>query len=357
MYEVYLNDPDGRKECTLSDLSVGDQSDNLNKSKDFLCNRFIECDTDNVFFAQNLTTHLAYILSFVKLKTPNLSGVYMSDHEISWIKKTLEVLDYTPDNTHSNYHLNEKIKHPAFDVKIFPFDNFEKKVAAVRQPSIFYISHVSRLSGEIFSISSAYQTIKEASPDSILIVDGAQSLGAMERFDIENNCDVYLGLSSKFIGAEPHLGFAFMSRWFFQKYVLDVKNYPTFDVKKYSKDVFSLWNSLKYPIFESDFVEYIKKLKKYAVKRFNFLRNETLYIPAKQSPHFLTLNFGSTLLNKRFVDFAAKKGIALSDNSGWCISEPKIPLVRVGLSVRVTELDVDILADTVYEYIKKRQSD
>jgi len=349
----YLNDPDGRKEARLSTAEVPDHDELLTRSSDFLCKYLVLSDKSRLFFAQNLSTHLAQILSFIRAKNPDISKIYISDHELSWVKELIEIPGYQLDATHSNYRSNEDIVCPNFIVEVLSFSNFEKEIAGKKQAAVFYVSHVSRVTGEVADIASIFKVVKNNNPNSVLIVDGAQSIGAMRDIEVEDNCDAYLGLSSKFIGAEPHLGFAFMSQNFFQKYLGDRKNYPAFSVDRHIKDIFSLWNSLQNPLYRSDFAAHIRTLKDYAVQKLSSLNGQVLFNPPHQAPHFLTLNFGSIEKNKKFVAFAEKEGMIVSENSGWTITPPTIPLVRIGLSIRVTKQDVDAVIEKVSAHIKK----
>ncbi|GEM_PF-1879161 len=102
MQSLYLNDPDGRKEAKLTDVQIDNPRVLLDSSSDFLCDYFVHCDKSRLFFAQNVSTHLAKILSVVKNTKSDIQKVYVSDHEISWMKEMLEVSGYQPDATHSN---------------------------------------------------------------------------------------------------------------------------------------------------------------------------------------------------------------------------------------------------------------
>ncbi len=352
MSTLYLNDPLGLKETTLSNMLISNPAELLKCSADFLCKYFVHCDTTSLYFAQNLSTHLAQILSIIKIQRSNISRFYISDHEINWIKKMLEIPQYQPDATHSNYHDNDPIDCPTFDVKVFPFNESEWIAEEYDDPTIFFISHVSRLTGELNDIAALFKLIKSKNPQSIFIVDGSQSIGATRPIELKDSCDVYLGISSKFIGAEPHLGLAFISDQFFQEYVQDRDNYPIFNVEKYQKDIYSLAVNLRNPIYLSDYSVYIENLKKYAVEKVNMLDRNILYVPTNQAPQFLTLNFGSADHNKKFIEFAKNQKIIVSDNTGWSIVKPDIPLVRIGLSVRITEKDIDRLVEIIDKYIK-----
>lgn len=350
---LYLNDPVGLKEACLGGVPINNPEELLNASADFLCRKLINSDKTRLFFAQNLTTHLVQILSIVKKENDSFTKVYLSDHEIKWIKEMLEGSRYKLDATHSNYHGNEVISYPTFGVEVFPFNNPDKMIENNNEPAIFFISHVSRLTGEITNIASIFKLIKSKNSNSILIVDGAQSVGAIGPIKVEGACDVYLGVSSKFIGAEPHLGFVCLSESFFERYVKNRNNYSFFNVEKHKQDIYSLFSSLQNILFQSDYQAEIENLKKYAISKINSLDKNTLYLPPNQAPNFLTLNFGSLEKNKKFIEFASEQQIIVSDNIEWSIITPSVSLIRIGLSVRAKGKDIDRLIGVVDEYIKK----
>ncbi len=348
---VYLNDPDGRKVSCLTNVKVDQPERLLESVSSFMCLHFMRTDKSKLFFAQNISTHLAQLLGIIKSERKDISKIYVSSHEIKWIKNMLETDGYQPSATHSNYHENTIINSPTFNVEVFPFEDVEKTINKVTEPIIFFISHVSRLTGEVSDIASIYKSIK--SKNSILIVDGSQSVGAIGPVEIKDVGDVYLGVSSKFIGAEPHLGFAFISDNFFDKYIKDTNNYPAFDAVVHAKDIYSLSENLKNPLYSSDYSTHIINLKKYALEKMESLDKNILFLSKNQAQNFLTLNFGSIEKNKSFVEFSKNLGVTVSDNTEWSIAEPTVPLVRIGLSVRVTKKDIDSLIEIVSKYIKK----
>lgn len=298
-----------------------------------------------------MTTHLAQILKIIQTERKDIKNIYVSSHEIKWLKNMLKNGENKIDATHSNYRKNTKINCPTFHFELFSFEDAEKTIKNSPGPSIFFISHISRLSGEISKLSALYKSIK--SKNSILIVDGSQSIGASAPFKADNVCDVYLGVSSKFIGAEPHLGFAFISKEFFSKYIRDIKNYPVFKTKSHARDIYSLHENLKNPLYARNYSKYILNLKKYALEKIKILNKNILFAPKNQAPHFLTLNFGSISKNKDFIKFAKSFGVIVSDNTNWSITEPRISLVRVGLSVKINNEDINNLAEIIKNYTNK----
>lgn len=352
MTKVYLNDPYGLKEPKLTGVTINNPAQLANDAASFICNYLIRANRERFYYAQNLTTHLANALSAITQKEPKLKTIYVSSHEMAWIKHMLEEKGFQPDATHSNYASNENISCPTFDVKVLPFEDIATEVANIHETAIFFISHASRMTGELLDVGAIFKKIKENNKESVVIVDGSQTLGALEPVGVNNTADVYLSLSSKFVGAEPELGFAFLSDSFATTYFSDHK-YPAFDATKYAHDLYSLWLSLQNPLYKKDYVAYIKGLKTYATDAIRNVQSNLLFSPSNQTSNFLTINFGSVEKNKKFVTFAAQNGVALSENTGWSIAEPAIPLVRIGLSVRVTKQDIDILTETIRKYIKK----
>ncbi len=203
---TYLNDPSGLKPAQLNNISVDNAELLAEKCVNFICTYLVKTNKDRFYFAQNLTTHFVDILSLVKKKTPEIKKIYISSHELKWLAQMFQNKDFQPDATHSNYHENSKITYPKYDIEIFDFEKTNTIIESSNQSSIFYISHISRMTGETVDIENIFKTLKSKNPDSILIIDGAQALGAQPLLEINNVADVYLGISSKFIGAEPELG-------------------------------------------------------------------------------------------------------------------------------------------------------
>lgn len=348
MENLYFNDADGRKPPRLSSVEVENPEKLAHDCMDFLCQHLVMADPQKAFFAQNISSHLAYITSAIKKVAPETGQVYISDHEIKWMKEILEIEAFQPaDSTHSNYVENKSVEHSTFSVDATEFESFYEKIKDVKNPSIFFISHVSRLTGEIAPIKEIFDLIKSNNPESILIVDGGQAIGALDHINVNEMCDVYIGLSYKFLGAEPSLGIAFMSDDFYGKYIQDLNNYPDFDCKRHAKDLLSLSENLKNPLYLEDYSSYIKSLKEYAVEKIINLDNKILFNPDNQVPNFLTLNFGSREKNEEFIRQLEKQGVFVSNNTGYSIIEPKVPLVRLGLSVRITKTDIDRLVEII----------
>lgn len=348
---TYLNAPDGRKSPRLFDLEIEDPEDLMQMSKDFICANIIKANPDTMVFAQNITTHLARILDRVKDVCPQLDTVVMSNHELRWLKEMLEIPGYQPDATRSNYRdANDPIESPFFSVKVVDFHEYAQAIRSQGdKPTVYYVSHISRLTGEMQDIKELYSLIKEQNSQSLLIVDGAQSLGVLEPFDIEGMCDVYLGMSSKFLGAEPHVGFAFFSNEFYESHSKG-RQYDDFDPRNHARDLHSLWDNLQNPLFQADFQSAIQTLKEYALARVGAVRPECIFLPLSQSPGFLTLGFGSAEKNKEFVQNAGVQGVSISENIHYSIETPKISLVRIGLSVHTKKEDIDVLVSLIEKW-------
>src|SRR3989344_3849904 len=344
MGRIYLNDPNGLKEPKLFDVQVENPEKLFEESRNFICENLINADPEQTFFGQNMGTHAAQIATLVKRFKPEIKTVVVSDHEIRWLKEMFEIPGYRPDSTHSNYHLNDPIQCPTLSVKLAPFLSYASAIQKTKGPAIFYVSHVSRLTGETQNIEELYRLVKTQHPSSILIVDGAQALGVLRPVNVSNTCDAYIGMRSKFLGAEPNLGFVFFGESFAKKYGVP-ESYPAFDPLAYDKDLYSLWENLKHPLYEADYYSYIIDLKEYATKTLSKSAPSRLFVPPNQSPGFLTLDFGSKTENEHFVAYAEKNGVVISDNTNelWSIIPAPKPLVRVGLSVRTTKADIDVL--------------
>jgi len=218
-----------------------------------------------------------------------------------------------------------------------------------RPPAIFCLSHVSRLDGGTQDVERVFRTVKARHPDSVVLVDGAQSLGVLEPPDVNRVADVYLGMSSKFLGAEPNLGFAFFSDAFYERCG---RGYPEIDPQTHDKDLYSLRESLRQPLYGGGYHAWIAGLKDYALARLRDAAPSRVFAPAHQSPGCLTLDFQSKEENRRFVAYAEREGVIVSENANdaWSIIPAPVPLVRVGLSVRTTRADIDRLVEIVATY-------
>lgn len=348
MVPLYLNDPNGLKEPKLSGIQVVNPQELFEASRRFLCTNLIQADPLITFFGQNQGTHAANVATLVEQINPSIKTAIVSNHEIRWLKEMFEIPGYQPDSTHSNYHPNEPVHSPTFAVRLADFPSFADTIRTTEGPAIFYVSHISRLTGETQDIQELCRLVRAQHPDSVLMIDGAQALGVTEPVDVNGSSDVYLGMSSKFLGAEPNLGFAFFAQDFAKKYHIQ-EHYPLFNPKAYDKDLFSLWESLQNPLYQSDYHSYIVGLKAYAEQKMREHAPSLLYVPPKQSPGFLTLDFGSKGGAEQFVAYAAEHGVIISDNANdaWSIIPAPKPLVRVGISVRTTAADIDKLIDLV----------
>jgi hypothetical protein len=355
---VYLDAANGLKEAQLTDVQVENAEELQKLCTHFLCEKIVFADPEKVFLAQNITTHIAQLSGLIKKVSPQLHTVYISDHEIRWIKEMLEIPGYQPDSTHSNYRLNTSVESEIFDIKLFDFNRLTETIMSVEEPAVFYVSHISRLTGETTDIAPAYKLIKDQNRDSIFIVDGAQSVGAATPVEVNKVCDVYLGTSMKFLGAEPSIGIAFLNSGFFERYVGQRETYPQFNASMFSKDLFSLWKNLQHPRFTTDYYVYIKYLKEYAVTKIREISPDLLFAPDSQAPNFLTLNFGGVQNNKKFVTYAFNYGIRLSDNINllWSLIEPPTPLIRIGISVQTEKEHIDRLVDIIKLHKKEETS-
>ncbi len=355
MTKLYLNDTNGLKEARLGDTHVENSKELQKNCIDFLCENLIVADPAKTFFAQSTSAHVANISRLIKRTSPHLTTLYISDHEIRWIKEMLEIPGYQPDSTRSNYRANEPVHSETFDLRMFAFHELIETINKAEGPAIFYVSHASRLTGELTDIAAAFALIKRLHPESLFIVDGAQTLGALSPFTCNEVCDVYLSMSCKFLGAEPNIGLAFMSDDFYERYVGRPESYPVFDIALYSRDIFSLWQNLQHPRFREDYQTHIESLKSYAVEQIMKIDSSILHISPSQAPNFLTLNLGSVDDNKKFVAYAEKEGVQIDDNVNplWSLIDPPVPLVRIGLSVRAEKEDVDRLVRVVESYKQK----
>jgi selenocysteine lyase/cysteine desulfurase len=268
---IYFNDPVGLKTKQIKLDEVKGIEELLLDSVSIISTKILDASNFKVFFAQNLTTHFSDLLNVVKSKNAKINKVYITDHEVKWIADLITKKDYSPaDMTHSNYGINEKIFHPPYEIEIIDFESASEIVCEIKEPAIFFFSHISRMTGQLIEAEKIFNTIKNNNLDSIIVLDGAQVLGGSVRPILKNICDVYLGVSSKFLGAEPHIGIAAISIDLFNRYY-DNK-YTPLEINKHQFDIYSLASNLKNELYSnSSHIDYImtlnKKLKELLIEK------------------------------------------------------------------------------------------
>ena len=337
---IYLNDADGRKPKLLDGVRVTENPKDLQHYVQRFVAESWSVEPENIFFAQNISTHIADVIELVSHRE-KIHSVLLDETEVRYY---LDQFKYgrllVDDMTYPNYAPKHSKKFQPQKVQVFNPYTIENNLKNILQPDkiqVIILSHVSRLDGVVFPVKRIYQAIKEIAPQSIIIIDGAQVLGAM-RVSVEDFADVYVGVTSKFLGAEPHLGIAYLSPQFKQKY-LSHSHYPTFNPEVYIKELYS--THLAIQTIQRNHEEHIQQLKTYALKKLKE-KDIPVYLPPNQVPHFLSI----PIRNKKETLITVKKlqenGITILHNLIWSIKEPENPLLRVSLSARTTEEDIDI---------------
>ena len=195
----------------------------IKKIKNILSKLF-KLDIDRIILGNNETSVLHYILNWLGIKNPVL---ITTNHEYISIVRMAEGKDVSRYVTRPSSNLRAGIPAPEKpfvqskitinykDIEQFKKD-IAKKIKNKNRAILLLISHVSRITGEIFRIKEIFDYIEKLnqyrkSDEKIyLIVDGAQSVFT---FPIEPKkySHIYLGTSSKALGAEPTVGFAFLN--------------------------------------------------------------------------------------------------------------------------------------------------
>lgn len=297
------------------------------------------CNPKDLMFAQNIVTHVVQIVRGVKKKHPDLQ-VLVDSHNVPWIKNTFETGVTHPDMTRPNYaRLRHKKIEPTNVLAIDPKKLLADlpKLVNRKRPSVIVLSHVSRLTGEIFPVKKIYERLKQISPDSVLIVDGAQVAGAM-KFDVTNSCDAYISVTSKFLGAEPNLAVAYLSPEMLSRHL---ENYPGLKQGEFVREAHSAIQAISHPVFEKDFETRIKNMREIAMEKLIGIKGVSIRRVKDQAPHIITLRVGNSQRTKQIVDELRKRGIDVFHNMNWSIIEPKTPLLRVSISAKTSRQEIE----------------
>ena len=341
MEEIYLNHADGRKPRKLSKLKVKNPTQLFHLL--ILKIREILSISKNDFLSssQNTTTSLIKIL--MPLLKNNNYQIFLDSHEIHWYK-TLFIKGGMPTNevTYPNYAKLRQVSFLKKRVTYFEPNKLAENPGKIlgKKPAIVIISHVSRLTGGILLTSKLYKKVKKLNPKNIVIVDGSQAVGAM-KIRVKTLADIYIGVTSKFIQAEPHIGFC----WISSKIVRDFK-IKKWDIEpyEYRREIYSAYRYLKI---------LSRKRSVWAQRSFFKKRLKRVGIPISQIPHqvshlLLIPSTHSTEVVKRLK----KKSIIVSSNIGFSVKEPKIPGLRISLSPQLSNKDIKIVVQALVE-IKK----
>ncbi len=343
MKELYLNEADGRKPKKLTDLKLKNP-ERLYRDFTQRIQSLLSIDKGEFLgFAQNATTNLLYIVLPILKKKKNYK-IYMSAHEIKWYKKLFDAGRLPIENTtFPNYVKQSPISFVKKRVTLFDPEAFVKnprKVLSTLEPAIIILSHVSRMTGEIFATQKLYKQIKSINKNNIIVIDGAQAIGALSCRPSRLS-DVYIGVTSKFIGAEPHIGFCWVNRVLVKEYAFKEWN---IEPKKFFREIYSTLEVLKKRrswkrTIKEVRTSFDKKLQHYSIPHLK-VKN--------QVPYIALIPIQKRLLAKKLQGLK-KKGIIISSNTKWSIKEPRVPALRVSLTPVLSNKEIEYFSKTVSE--------
>jgi len=351
MNTIYLNDADGRKPKKLTDKNINDSIDTLTST---LKQRSISLWSDNIndiHIDQNISTHIAYVIDLVSKKHKDVS-VYVDSHEVFWIRDNVQNGKLSLDDmSYPNYAPRHQYVSESYPVTIFDPEKELEIVEGGPVPVIIY-THASRLTGQMFPLELIFKKIKGKNPSAVCIADGAQMIGGKKIYPLEYT-DAYIVPTSKFIGAELHIGLCLLSDQFKTQYLSSNITYPSVDIGIYKKELYSTNESLS-SFAGTDFESHIQEMRAYARGRFSETGlSEYVYDIKDQAPHIMTLSVGDKTITESFVEsLESRYGISVSHNMGFSLVEPKVPLVRISISVRCAKEYVDALVSACEELLK-----
>ncbi len=298
---------------------------------------------DFLGFAQNATTSIIYALTPI-LKKNNPFKILVSSHEIRWYKDLFS-LGRLPigETTYPNYAGQRKVAFIKKSMTVFDPHAFIKnpqKFLPSHRPAIIVISHVSRLTGELFMTPKIYRIIKRMHKDNIVIVDGCQAVGAIF-VRPQSMSDIYVGVTSKFIGAEPHIGFYWVRSSLAKKYGIKPKS---INLQLFSRELYSAVHALR--ILRRTGMN-ISSIRSYFEKSLNKVHIPFLKMPAGQR-HILLIPAKRKKLSQ-IIEILEKKGIIAASNTSYSIREPVNPALRISITPHMERKDVDYVVHALEE--------
>ncbi len=339
---IYLNDADGRKPARLDSIEVKQPERQLNRLRD-LMSAYWGVDKGAIEFAQNTTTHIAYLIEIIKTKYPD-AIVFLDSHEIKWLKKTIEN-GKLPLNemTYGNY-VRHSYQHifPKSEVKIFTISNIVRlRKTHNHTPVIIVISHVSRQTGEIVATKKLLASLSRVNRNAFFIIDGAQFLGPIPEY-IKHLSGAYLTVSSKFIGAEPHLGVAYLSNNLKRSFP---HTYPHFESGRYIKEIYSAVCSLSQLQQVHSHYAHIRFLRTFCFRELRKNNNLRVISPRNQVPWIVTVRVGNNTKTWSVVKLLKEQfNVSVYQNISFSVSKPDTPMIRISISPRTRQKDIQILA-------------
>ena len=183
------------------------------------------------------------------------------------------------------------------------------------------------MTGEYIAGKNIYDEIKKINSDNIIIVDGAQAVGAI-KLKIKSLADVYLGTTSKFINAEPNISFCWIRKDPVQKFAI---NFGNINPYKFSKEIYSTILSLKKLVIDSKKVKQYRKVLSLLLKK----KGSSILEAKSQASHIAVIPWNKSKLDKK-VEELRNIGFIVSTNTGYSIKEPKVPGIRISLTPQLT---------------------
>lgn len=342
MKEIYLNYADGRKEAKITKIINSKAELKILDTK--LRDLLDISKSEFLSYSQNATTCLIH--SLLPILKSGKFNIYVSSHEIRWVKTLFKTGKLpTDETTYPNYAPQEEVGFVKAKVTVFDPEVFIKNPKKIvgNTPSIVILSHISRMSGEIFANKELYSKYKELHTKNILVIDGSQALGATQ-VRPQKISDIYIGVTSKFINSEPHIGLC----WISKKIVEDYSIFPwSIDQGLFAKEIYSTITSLESTTVDPKAVSKLKdsftdSLQKIGVE---------VATTCNQAPHIVVIPW-----KKKGIETAVEqlkhRGFIVSSNTGYSISEPSIPGIRVSFTPAVTSVQLKKFVDALAE-IKK----
>ncbi|MFA5131261.1 MAG: aminotransferase class V-fold PLP-dependent enzyme [Patescibacteria group bacterium] len=329
MTPIYLNQAEGIRPPMITEKISRRSALNNSKILEKEIRKILGATpNDFLAFSQNITTSLINVLLPILNKTNY--EIYICSHEIRWFKTLFKIGTLpTHETTYPNYARQEEVAFIKRKINIIdPADlinNPAKKIG--RKDAIIIFSHVSRLTGEIIASQKLYREIKKINPNNIIIVDGAQAIGAMP-VKAKSLSDVYIGTSSKFIGAEPLVAFCWVSKALINNFLINVWS---IDPIKFCREVYSSISALKKLIINPK----ITSKHRNELKLFLKTKNLSVLEEKAQAPHIAIIPWKRSLVEKKINDLR-KSGYIISSNIGYSIKEPEISGLRVSLTPQTT---------------------
>lgn len=343
---IDLNAADGRKRKTLSHRRCGLSPRTLvGKVADLLAREW-GVSLETIAFSQNVSTHVAQVVNLVSQTEP-VGRVLVDKDEVPWTaRQFVEGRTIDDEMTYPNFAPLQRLgvrKQEVISLDCGDLDTFDTSSMG-QEVNILVLCHVSRTTGVEIPVERFYRRWKRARPQDVIIVDGAQVLGARS-FSVAELSDVYLSVSSKFLGAQPNLGFAYLSPAFRNDYCR-AHDYPGFAQDSFFDELASCF--LAWRTLPPDYERKIRHLRCEAEEL--FLRHG---LPLAKFPgqvdHIATIETRSAALARSMQRALGEVGVNVFHNLDYSIAAPEVPCLRISLSARSRASDLERFVDAYQE--------